>query len=175
MRAGTAGVGGGICIVISEFKGPHRFLSNFYPSALTIRGIVYPTAEHAFQAQKSASADERRAIAALASPLLAKQRGRELDIPENWGRIRKRAMLNVVLLKFAQNARLARRLDETGTQVLVEGNFWHDNEWGQCGCLGRGAGCTNEHDPALFGMPAHPGKNYLGRILMDVRMVLGPD
>src|ERR1700733_12801138 len=72
--------------MIAEFKGEDRFLSNFYPVQVTVGGITYPTAEHAFQAQKASSLSDHRAIAALASPQLAKQRGRKLDLPENWDR-----------------------------------------------------------------------------------------
>jgi N-glycosidase YbiA len=159
--------------MIAEFKGPYRFLSNFFPSEVTVGGITYPTAEHAFQAQKTGSPDQRRAIAALASPSLAKQHGRHVDISENWYRIRKRVMLNVVTFKFVQNKDLALRLDETNGRVLIEGNTWHDNYWGQCQCGGQeGAGICP--DSTAFGA-AHPGKNYLGRILMTVRMVLSPD
>jgi ribA/ribD-fused uncharacterized protein len=161
--------------MITEFKGPYWFLSNFSPAVVVIDGIIYPTAEHAFQAQKAGSDAQKHAIASLASPSLAKQHGRHLDIPEDWDRIRKRVMLDVVLAKFAQNAHLAQMLDRTGAQVLAEGNFWHDNYWGQCGCQGRGKGGTRECDPALFGTAAHPGKNYLGRILSSVRMILRPD
>lgn len=152
--------------MISEFKGQHRFLSNFYPVQVTVGGITYPTSEHAFQAQKARSAGERRAMATLASPVLAKQRGRELEIPENWDSIRKRIMLNVVIFKFVQNPHLARLLEETGARVLTEGNAWHDSFWGVCRDPGP-------HPPQCAG--TGQGANYLGQILMAVRMVLKPD
>lgn len=152
--------------MITEFKGQYRFLSNFYPAQVTIGGITYPTSEHAFQAQKAGSVAQQRAFAAFATPLLAKRRGRELDLSENWGRIRKRVMLNVVIFKFVQNAPLARRLDETGAEALAEGNDWHDSYWGVCRHPGP-------HPPGCAG--AGQGSNYLGQILMAVRMILRPD
>ena len=38
---------------IDKFKNEHEFLSNFYPSPITIEDITYPTVEHAFQAAKT--------------------------------------------------------------------------------------------------------------------------
>lgn len=38
--------------IINSFTGKYAFLSNFYPSPITIDNIQYPTVEHAFQAQK---------------------------------------------------------------------------------------------------------------------------
>ena len=39
---------------IRQFKGEFRFLSNFYPSPVKFRGILYPSVEHAYQSAKSA-------------------------------------------------------------------------------------------------------------------------
>ena len=37
---------------ISSFRGEYRFLSNFYQYPFEYKGLVYPNAEAAFQAQK---------------------------------------------------------------------------------------------------------------------------
>ena len=55
--------------------------------------------------------------------------------------------------KFA-NPELRDLLLATGDEELVEGNYWHDNEWGNCTC----PRCKNI-----------PGKNKLGKLLMQVR------
>jgi predicted NAD-dependent protein-ADP-ribosyltransferase YbiA (DUF1768 family) len=39
-------------IMIDSFKGRWSFLSNFYPSKITYKGITYPTVEHYYVAQK---------------------------------------------------------------------------------------------------------------------------
>lgn len=60
-----------------------------------------------------------------------------------------------VTRKFHEHPSLAGWLRDTGTEMLIEGNAWHDNIWGDCRC-GR---------PAC----AQPGANWLGLILMTVR------
>lgn len=45
---------------ISTFRGEYHFLSNFYQHPFEYRGLVYPNAEAAFQAQKcSTDADSQ--------------------------------------------------------------------------------------------------------------------
>ena len=49
------------------------------------------------------------------------------------------------------------RLLSTSNATLVEGNWWHDNFWGDCYC------------PKCKGIP---GANTLGRLLMELRSKL---
>jgi hypothetical protein len=144
---------------ITQFRGEWRYLSNFWPDSIVFGGIEYPTAEHAFQAQKTLTVDIRRDIAGLASPGAAKRYGRTVALRADWEQVKKRAMLMVVLAKFIQNPDLAAQLVATEDAYLEEGNTWHDNFWGSCGC------------------PAHIGEglNYLGRILMMVRDIVRVD
>jgi ribA/ribD-fused uncharacterized protein len=148
--------------IISEFSGPWRFLSNFWPSPLTMDdGITYPTAEHAYQAHKAVDRRSRAAVAALATPGEAKEAGQRLTLRPDWAGVRKPVMLRAVLGKFSTYPDLARQLCDTGSARLIEGNAWHDNYWGDCGC-GRPECAT-------------PGANYLGEILMAARLILRPD
>lgn len=142
---------------IVEFKGEHRFLSNFHPSPLLWRedGIVYPTVEHAFQAMKSEAVGDRMEIAAAPTPKEAKHRGRAAHLRADWEQVKRVYMLHLVLEKFLQNPELAERLAATRSRVLIEGNTWGDDYWGMV---------WREGDWA--------GHNYLGKILMSVRMVL---
>lgn len=133
---------------INEFKGEFWFLSNFYPSPITMDEITYPTAEHAFQAGKTADMALRKQIAVEPTPGRAKRAGRRLPIVQNWDEIRLDHMRLVVSLKFDQHQDLLVLLRETGKRSLVEGNNWGDTFWGQVN--GR-------------------GENWLGRILMDER------
>lgn len=48
---------------ISEFRGKFYFLSNFFPCKVTIKGITYPSAEHAFVAMKTKDIEIRRQVA----------------------------------------------------------------------------------------------------------------
>ena len=54
--------------MITEFDGKYAFLSNFYHAPFTYDGIEYPTNEHFFQAMKTLDQEERKKIAAAASP-----------------------------------------------------------------------------------------------------------
>lgn len=146
---------------ITRFKGEHRYLSNFYPCTLNFQRVAYPSAEHAFQAQKTRDLTLQQVVAAQPTPGDAKKYGRQLECRDDWEQIKKTVMLQVVLTKFRQHGTLTRQLIDTEDALLIEGNDWHDNYWGHCFC-GRRA-CSE------------PGKNYLGQILMAVRMVMRED
>ena len=147
---------------IRGFTGKYGFLSNFHLSPVTVGdGIVYPSGEHAFQAQKTLDRADRQRIADMPAPGEAKGAGRHVPLRTDWERVKKQIMLRVVLGKFCRNEELSDLLRETGRARLVEGNTWHDNYWGDCRC-GRFSCGT-------------PGLNYLGEILMAARMILRVD
>jgi predicted NAD-dependent protein-ADP-ribosyltransferase YbiA (DUF1768 family) len=66
-------------------------------------------------------------------------------------------MLNLLRQKFVNHSEFRRKLLATGDSMLVEGNIWHDNDWGDCSC----ERCANK-----------PGQNNLGRLIMQVRKEL---
>lgn len=119
--------------VIDNFSGQYRFLSNFYLSPFEYRGIVYPTVEHFFQAQKTVIIYERQLIACMATPGQAKRAGRECTLRSDWEILKNKVMEYGVHRKFEDKG-LAQLLLATGDAVLIEGNTWHDNYWGQCSC-----------------------------------------
>src|SRR5262245_22740028 len=61
---------------ITEFQGEHRWLSNFWPCGVEFEGVMYPSAEHAYQAAKTLDEGARRRIAGLATAAEAKAAGR---------------------------------------------------------------------------------------------------
>lgn len=136
---------------ILEFSGAHRWMSNFHPSRLAYDGIEYATVEHAYQAAKTLSVDERRAIASLATPALAKRAGRTVTMRPDWDRVKVGVMKELLALKF-QDADLRSRLMSTGDRLIVEGNRWGDRFWGQS--------------------PVGTGRNELGKLLMSLRSEL---
>lgn len=139
--------------MIDCFDGEFAFLSNFYPSMITVDGIVFPTVEHLFQAAKTVSLVEREKIAAAATPGQAKRLGRNVILCDNWEEIKDDVMLNALRLKFAILP-LREKLLATGDEELIEGNTWHDNIWGNCSC----DRCKKIE-----------GQNKLGKLLMQVR------
>lgn len=140
--------------VIDSFTGTENFLSNFFASKIEWDGRVWPTVEHVFQAEKAVLDEEKELIYAATSPTKAKRFGLKVHRQPNWDDIKADVMHDIILEKFRQNAHLAQQLLDTGTAELIEGNRWHDNEWGDCLC----DQCASTK-----------GANLLGQILMRVR------
>ena len=139
--------------MITIFDNEYAFLSNFYESPFEVDGITYPTVEHFFQAMKSKDVEGRKKIAAAPTPGKAKRLGRTIELRKDWEEIK------VAVMKFglAQKFRipeLREKLLATGNEELIEGNFHHDNTWGNCLC----ADCQDI-----------PGRNMLGMLLMELR------
>jgi ribA/ribD-fused uncharacterized protein len=142
--------------VIARFTGPWAFLSNFHRWPVRWEGVTFPSAEHAFQAGKVDDLAVREAIARVATPQGAKLRGRRLQLRDGWDdRLRFEVMAGVLRAKFTASPVRMAALLATAPAVLVEGNSWHDQTWGDC-CCGRPA-CRAR------------GENHLGRSLMTLR------
>ena len=140
-------------MVINSFEGKYEFLSNFYEHSLKFDGNIYPTAEHAFQAMKAVNEYDRQLIANAETPGKAKRLGRKIQLRADWEQNKYYYMQDIIRTKFA-DPEMQQLLLSTGSAELVEGNYWHDNTWGNCTC----DRCKSIE-----------GKNYLGKILMEVR------
>lgn len=138
---------------IDKFDGEFAFLSNFYPSAISDGYTTFPTVEHYFQACKCEYMDDYDAIAAAPTPGQAKRLGRQAVLRDDWEQNKLNVMETALRKKFAI-PELREKLLATGDAYLVEGNFWHDNTWGDCGC----EKCKHTH-----------GQNNLGKLLMKIR------
>ncbi len=136
--------------MIDAFRGPYRFLSNFFPALCDYEGIVYPTVEHGYQAAKSLNADVRRMIAQALTAQEAKHLGLRVPIRNDWPAVKLQVMEDLLRLKFS-NREVGNLLILTGDEELVEGNWWNDTYWGVC----RGV-----------------GENHLGKLLMKIRAEL---
>lgn len=145
--------------VIDDFRGRYGFLSNFHRAPLVWEGITYPTSEHAFNAGKTLDMGQREWIAAAPTPREAKRLGRSVQLRPGWDeRVRFEVMAEVLRAKFCCHPGRIDALLSTGDALLVEGNTWHDNVWGDCRCS----------RPACV----KPGGNHLGRLLMELRAEL---
>ena len=133
--------------VIDSFRGSYSFLSNFYFSKTEYGGIIYPTAEHAYQAAKTSDISAKKIIQYLPKPGDAKRFGKHVSLRKGWEEIKVDVMREIVQSKF-MNRELSQRLRLTGTARLAEGNYWGDTFWG----VYKGT-----------------GENHLGRILMEIR------
>lgn len=142
---------------IVSFKGYYYFLSNFYPSTVEFEGLRFGSVEAAFQAAKTLDLEERKQFVGV-QPQVAKHLGRRnVVLRPDWEDVKVDIMRQLVLQKFSRHPDLKAKLLATGNAQLVEGNNWHDNIWGNCGC----AKCSKIE-----------GQNNLGKILMEVRDLL---
>ncbi|MCK9267234.1 MAG: NADAR family protein [Alkaliphilus sp.] len=142
--------------IINSFKGEYHWLSNFSPfSFKDENGKEWKTVEHYYQAHKTLDNNERNKIWMAKDPKEAKKLGRNVKIRDDWeidGKLI--CMIKAVNYKFEQNRNLIYRLINTGDSILIEGNRWHDNFWGNCYCQK----CKSIQ-----------GQNKLGKILMLIR------
>ncbi len=133
---------------IRSFSGEYAFLSNFYKTPVLWDGLEWSTSEHAYQASKCELESEyllfqdRKLTAGQ-----AKRLGRTVRMRDNWDSLKLRYMEEIVRAKFA-NPAMKVKLLATGDAILIEGNTWGDTYWGECDGV---------------------GKNFLGRILMQIR------
>ena len=139
--------------MINSFSNQYEFMSNFYNAPVTYDGLAYRNNEAAFQAHKLANKEERKKYCEY-SPSKAKLEGRNCKLRGNWESIKYQVMYDIVKAKFSQNENLKQMLLDTDNKELIEGNWWHDNCWGDCSC----ERCKDIK-----------GQNNLGKILMKVR------
>jgi len=139
--------------IIDEFKGEFTWLSNFYQHY-----SMEQTVEHLFQAGKVYDQPRLQHEILLAkTPGKAKELGRKVDLPADWDQSRRdNVMERAVMWKFDRPG-LREWLLATGEIPLIEGNYWHDNYWGDCFC----SRCKDI-----------VGVNKLGLTLMKVRSKL---
>lgn len=136
--------------MINGFEGEYEFLSNFYRYPIVWKSMILPSAEHAYQSEKTTDESERNAIYRAFRPADAKRLGspRKLKhLKPDWDSIKDEIMLQVLWAKFS-DPDLRVKLLETGSHRLIEANWWGDVYWG-----------------VFSGF----GKNRLGELLMKVR------
>lgn len=139
--------------IIDCFDNSNVFLSNFFCSPVEHEGLVYPSIEHAFQAAKTSDHYLRITIKDAKTPGEAKRMGRNLKLREDWEEVKISIMKDLLREKFSSGT-LFKRLIDTGEAILIEGNHWHDNFWGNCTC----DRCKDIE-----------GQNQLGKLLMEIR------
>ena len=139
--------------MIKDFRGPYRWHSNFHLIDIEYEGLVYPSSEHAYQAAKTLDRDwDRKIIQAAPTPATAKRPGMTVQLRPDWESIKTRVMETILRTKF-EDPELRQKLLDTGSEILIEGNYWHDNFWGTCICPRCG----------------DRGENWLGKLLMKIR------
>ena len=131
-------------------KEEYGFFSNFAAYPIKLKGKVWPTSEHYFQAQKFAGTEYEEQIRKESSPMIAARMGRDRKkkLRPDWEVVKDSIMREAVLAKFLQHPDLSEKLLATEDAILVE-HTQNDNYWADGG--------------------DGSGKNMLGKILMSVR------
>lgn len=139
---------------------PYGCLSNLYRREIVLDGLLFSTAEHAYQYGKPRKDAVRAWLMAAPSPSLLAMAAHGLyswDVAPGWSRTKVDRMRAVLLAKFTQHADLRALLLSTGDARLVE-TATVDNTvnrfWGEVNGV---------------------GKNTLGVLLMEVRSTLATE
>jgi len=149
-------------LYFSRDRQEFRFLSHFYPAAVELDGVVWPSAEHAYQSHKSPNRDYVQAIREAVSPGMAKRLAsnrpkhswftkHDAALRPDWNEVKLDIMRRVDLAKFSQNEDLRELLLATGDAELLE----------------------DSHDEPFWGIGKDGnGPNWAGTVLMEVRAKL---
>jgi N-glycosidase YbiA len=135
---------------------PYGGFSNFALYAVALKGQIWPTSEHYFQAQKFVGTADEEAIRLAPTARAAADMGRERSRPlrGDWAAVRDDVMREVLYAKFTQHPSLRSMLLSTGDAVLVE-HTEKDRYWGDGG--------------------DGTGLNRLGELLMEVRTAIAAE
>lgn len=141
--------------MINQFKNEYDFLSNFYPCVVYHKGVKFFSVENAYQAAKIYDTKMIEWISRQPAKNsgLVKKKIKEYKCRKDWKKINLTIMKNLLKQKFV-NTSLKKRLLDTHNDILIEGNYWHDNFFGDCYCK----------DCKIIN-----GENKLGLLLMEIR------
>ena len=124
--------------------------SNFSPHAIELKGLVWPTSEHYFQAQKFAGTEHEEAIRQTKSPMIAARMGRSRERPlrPDWETTKDDIVREALHAKFTQHPNLRSLLLHDEDAELIE-HTRNDRYWADSG--------------------DGTGRNRLGQLLMELR------
>lgn len=142
---------------IDNFKNEYKMFSNFYPCNVQFEGRKYVTVEHAYVASKTKNEMFRKEISELSAENvgLVKRKGKRITLRKDWEMVKLSIMKRLLIQKFSYD-KFKKLLISTDDKLIIEGNYWHDNIWGDCYC---------ERCKKI------KGKNLLGKMLMDIRNI----
>lgn len=133
---------------------PYGVFSNLYRRGVNFEGLIYPTAEHAYQAGKARKLEVREWLLAAPTPALLAMAAHGLypwDVVTGWSRIKFDRMRAILRAKFNQHDDLKELLVSTRDAKLVE------------------SATVDNAVNRLWGEVNGRGRNMLGLMLMEVR------
>lgn len=140
-------------ILFYRQNDPYGEFSNFSAHPFELKGKVWPTSEHYFQAQKFAGTEHEESIRQAKTPAIAAQIGRRRSLPlrPDWEAVKEDVMREALRAKFDQHPKPSLLLLSTGDAELIE-HTRNDRYWADGG--------------------DGTGKNRLGHLLMELRAEL---
>jgi ribA/ribD-fused uncharacterized protein len=144
------------------------FLSQWYHSPFTIDNIKYDTAEHYMMAEKARLFGDSETLSLILKSSTAKEAkalGRKVKNFDDkiWRKHARDIVYKGNLAKFQQNPLMKSKLLATKDNILVEGNPY-DPIW---------AVKLRDTDAKILNPLEWKGTNWLGQVLMGVRVALG--
>jgi ribA/ribD-fused uncharacterized protein len=136
--------------MIKQFQNEYRWLSNFWPCKVYFKGVEYPSVEHAYQAAKFPTNEERQKFVGITAAQ-AKRLGK--SVPPLSEPVKLQIMEDLVNQKFMNDPELKQKLLATGDEEIQEGNWWGDKFFG-------------------VDIKTGEGQNHLGKIIMETRRKL---
>ncbi|KAL4478306.1 hypothetical protein ABPG72_009542 [Tetrahymena utriculariae] len=139
-------------------KSKNGFFSNFYQSPIKLKGKVWQTTEHYFQAQKFAGTVKEEGVRNASGPGIAfrlgRKRSEKFPIRNDWQKVKDDIMYEAIKAKFTQHENLKKILLSTKNHKIIEHTkrdvYWADGGDGK-------------------------GKNMLGILLMKLRKELSEE
>jgi ribA/ribD-fused uncharacterized protein len=141
--------------------------SNMFEAPMQVEGVTFPTVEHYFQwskAKQFGDAGAQAKIMKTPSPKSVKSYGKKVTgfDADVWGEKSVQVMRTGVKAKFMQHPELLKKLMDTGVRPLAEADP-RSKFWG----IGTSSDTSKAKKPDLW-----PGKNMMGKILMELRTEL---
>src|SRR6266550_1758845 len=118
-------------ILFYRINEPYGGFSNFSPHSVELKGRIWPTAEHYFQAQKFPGTEHEEAVRLAKSPMIAARMGRSRQRPlrQGWETVKDGIMREALLAKFTRHPSLRALLLGTENAELIE-HTTNDSYWG---------------------------------------------
>lgn len=115
-------------------KNAYGEFSNFALFPIVVDGLLWPTSEHYYQAQKFLEQELKERVRAARTPFLAAQIGRDPSLPmrQDWDDVKDAVMFKVLQAKFSQYQVLAELLLSTNSTHIYE-HTKIDCYWADCG------------------------------------------
>jgi predicted NAD-dependent protein-ADP-ribosyltransferase YbiA (DUF1768 family) len=111
--------------MIKEFQGTYRWLSNFWPTEIKYKDLLFSSVEHIFLSAKNNSNEWKDFCINEKKPKTVKKKSYNIELVSNWENIKINIMFKIVTTKF-ENNELRKKLFKKNKTYIQEGNNWND-------------------------------------------------